>query len=120
MQYAMESQNVLTGRGANGAFSQLNLGHWLKVKAELPANAPRRTPAIVPAFRVGQQLFDKANGVAYEIESLQLAWYAGYYLHAVLRTETGSHCVAVLENYSCLQPDVVRKADQDKKNFEVF
>lgn len=120
MQYAMESGNLVVGRGANGAFSQLDLGHWTKVKAALPGNAPRRTPAIVPAYQVGQALFDKATGVSYEIESLQIGWYGGYYLHAVLRSETGSHRTAVLENYSCLQPDIVRAAEQDTKNFEAL
>lgn len=120
MQHLMKLGNLVVGRGANGAFSQLDLDHWLKVKAALPSNAPRLTPAIVPAFRVGQQLFDKTNGVSYEIESLQLAWYGGYYLHAVLRSETGSQRTAVLENYSCLHPDIVRAAEQDTKNLEVL
>lgn len=120
MQHLMKLGNLVVGRGANGAFSQLDLDHWLKVKAALPGNAPRRTPSFKHSYQVGQLLFDKSNGVSYEIESLRLAWYGGYYLEALLRSESGSHGNVVLENYSCVQPDVVRMAEQFKKNFEVL
>lgn len=101
-------------------FSQFDMSHWLRVKAE------RSRLGIVSETESGKQmqnhplvgrtLTDPETGNEYYVESVKKDWLQGWFLLAMLN-RNGSHMQCVVENQSSVSPDAIRSYFKFKEMF---
>jgi hypothetical protein len=92
-------------------FSQFDLDHWLRVKAERSRlGIVRQTESgrqLPDHPLVGRTLTDPETGNSYVVESVKKQWLMGWFLLATLN-RNGSHLQCVVENHSSISPDALR------------
>lgn len=57
------------------------------------------------------------NDKVYIMDSICIHWYDGYYYHATLCDENGSHATAMFENINSLNPIIVESVSEFNKSF---
>jgi hypothetical protein len=101
-------------------FSQLNLDHWLRVKAErarLGMPSPRAKNEPIHHALVGLTLVEKVTGKHYVVESVREDWWQGWFLTALLHDEFGSSRMCIIENRSSTNPAIQRQLAQFRQDF---
>jgi hypothetical protein len=101
-------------------FSQFDMSHWLRVKAERSRlGIVRNTESgkqLPHHPLVGRTLTDPETGNQYYVESVKKDWLQGWFLLAKLN-RNGSHLQCVVENHSSVSPDAIRSHFMFKEMF---
>lgn len=61
------------------------------------------------------------EGKVYVVDSICIHWYdVGYYYHATLRDENGSHAVCFIENINCNNDFIIEGIEQFNQKYELI
>jgi len=70
---------------------------------------------------LGKKFRRVKDGKVYVIDSVCIHWYdVGYYYHATLRDENGSHAVCFIENINCTNEIVLEGISRFKKRYKII
>jgi hypothetical protein len=101
-------------------FSNFDLDHWLKVKAERARlGIERRTAkgvALTSHPLVGRTVVDTSTGKAYMVENVKKDWLQGWFLTALMN-ENGSHRVCVVDVLKCENPGILSEGHRFQTYF---
>jgi len=103
-------------------FSQFNLDHWMKVKAERSrlglARDPQRGPQEAHPL-LGKSVVDTRTGQRYLVERVSRDWFKGWFLVALMQCN-GSHRTCVVSNLSCHDEGVLNQLADFKTHFQTL
>lgn len=103
-------------------FSNFNLEHWLKVKAErirtgLPVH-PERGQEQPNHALVGQTVIDAETGRAWLVKKVKKDWMRGWFLTASIEN-AGSNGLLVVGSLGCQDPAVQKQLQFFEQNFQL-
>lgn len=112
----------LTARGDDGQFQELNLTHWLAVKAAriqqgLPVMC--ETP-VDTQYMEGEMYANKFTNRLFKLTKMQESWWGGRYLQGRLVSADGFSIDVVLHNRSSSHPVICHEEAAFLASYELY